>query len=77
MIRIPLAFPGPIRTLLLAVLLTHTNPAATVPFLTVLILQSAFQCRFLARRNIAFYTLPLRLSVSLTGMVVCWMLYRM
>ena len=68
---------GPIRTLYLGILLTHTVLAATVPFLTVITLLRAFQRRFPAHRKIARYTFPIWLYVSLTGVVVYWMLYRM
>lgn len=68
---------GPIRTLYLGILLTHTILAAVVPILSILTLQRAFQRRFPAHRKIARYTLPIWLYVSLTGVVVYWMLYRM
>ena len=68
---------GPIRTLYLGILLTHTILAATVPFLSVITLLRAFQRRFPAHRKIARYTFPIWLYVSLTGVVVYWMLYRM
>lgn len=68
---------GFIRTVYFAVLLTHTVLAAAVPILSILTLQRAFQRRFPAHRKIARYTFPIWLYVSLTGVVVYWMLYRM
>ena len=68
---------GAIRTLYLGILLTHTLLAAVVPILSILTLQRAFQRRFPAHRKIARYTLPIWLYVSLTGVVVYCMLYRM
>ena len=72
-------FPGTgaVRTFYLAVLLTHTVLAAAVPILAVVTLTRAFRARFAAHRTIARVTLPLWLYVSVTGVVVYWMLYRM
>ena len=68
---------GAIRTVYLSILLTHTILAATVPVLSILTLTRAFQRRFPAHRRIARWTFPIWLYVSLTGVVVYWMLYRM
>ena len=68
---------GTIRTVYLSILLTHTILAAAVPVLSILTLTRAFQRRFPAHRKIARYTFPIWLYVSITGVVVYWMLYRM
>lgn len=68
---------GTIRTVYLSILLTHIVLAAAVPVLSILTLTRAFQRRFPAHRKIARYTFPIWLYVSLTGVVVYWMLYRM
>lgn len=68
---------GTIRTVYLSILLTHTVLAATVPVLAVLTLVRAFRGRFAAHRKIARWTLPVWLYVSVTGVVVYLMLYRM
>ena len=68
---------GTIRTVYLSILLTHTILAAAVPVLSILTLTRAFQRRFPAHRKIARWTFPIWLYVSLTGVVVYWMLYRM
>src|SRR5436305_1861610 len=72
-------FPGtgPARTLYFAILLTHTLLAATVPFLAGITVYNAFRRRFVKHRRIARWTLPIWLYVSVTGVVVYWMLYRM
>jgi putative membrane protein len=72
-------FPGTgaVRTLYLTILLTHTVLAALVPFLAVATLWRAFQERFDRHRRLARWTLPIWLYVSVTGVVVYWMLYRM
>lgn len=72
-------FPGTgtARTVYLAILLTHTVLAAILPFLTVATVWRAFRARFELHRRIARITLPIWLYVSVTGVVVYWMLYRM
>lgn len=72
-------FPGTgaARTIYLTILLTHTVLAALVPFLAVATLWRAFQERFDRHRRLARWTLPIWLYVSVTGVVVYWMLYRM
>jgi uncharacterized membrane protein YozB (DUF420 family) len=72
-------FPGTgtVRTVYLSILLTHTVFAAAVPFLAAITLLRALKERFPAHRAIARWTLPIWLYVSVTGVVVYWMLYRM
>lgn len=72
-------FPGTgsARTLYLSILLTHTALAALVPFLAVTTVVFAARGRFSRHRRIARWTLPIWLYVSVTGVVVYWMLYRM
>ncbi len=68
---------GAIRTVYLSILLTHTVLAAAVPVLAVITLTRALRGRFGAHRRIARWTLPVWLYVSVTGVVVYLMLYRM
>ena len=68
---------GTIRTVYLSILLTHTVLAATVPFLAVVTLRRAFAARFDKHRKIAKWTLPIWLYVSVTGVVIYWMLYQL
>lgn len=72
-------FPGTgtVRTVYLTILATHTVLAAAVPVLAVITLRRALKGRFAAHRRIARWTLPIWLYVSVTGVVVYWMLYRM
>lgn len=72
-------FPGQggARTLYLSILLTHTVLAAAVPVLALITLSRALRRRFPAHKRIARWTLPIWLYVSVTGIVVYWMLYRM
>lgn len=68
---------GGVRTLYLAILLTHTVLAAAVPVLATITLSRALARRFDRHRQIARWTLPIWLYVSITGVVVYWMLYQM
>jgi len=68
---------GTVRTIYFSVLISHTLLAAAVPFLAVITLHRALKERFDKHRRIARWTLPIWLYVSLTGVVVYWMLYRM
>jgi len=71
-------FPGTgtARTIYLAILLTHTVLAAAVPVLALVTLSRALAAKFDRHRAIARWTLPIWLYVSVTGVVVYWMLYR-
>lgn len=66
---------GPIRTVYFAILLTHTVLAAAIVPLAVMTLSRALSRRFDRHRAIARWTLPIWLYVSVTGVVVYWMLY--
>ena len=68
---------GAIRTVYLSVLLTHTVLAAAVPPLAVITLRRGVTANYQRHRRIARWTLPIWLYVSITGVVVYWMLYRM
>ncbi|MEO8503057.1 MAG: DUF420 domain-containing protein [Acidobacteriota bacterium] len=68
---------GGVRTLYLTILATHTALAALVPFLAFITLRRAWRSDFLRHRAIARITLPVWLYVSITGIVVYVMLYRM
>ena len=72
-------FPGTgtARTVYFVILITHTLLAATVPFLAGITVWRAGHRRYALHRRIARWTLPIWLYVSVTGVVVYWMLYRM
>ena len=67
---------GAVRTVYLAILLSHTVLAAAVPVLALVTLSRALAAKFDRHRAIARWTLPIWLYVSVTGVVVYWMLYR-
>ena len=68
---------GAIRILYFAILISHTLLAAAVPPLALVTLSRALGRRFDRHREIARWTLPIWLYVSVTGVVVYWMLYQM
>lgn len=68
---------GSIRTLYFTILISHTILAAAVPPLALVTLTRALRGRFDRHRVIARITLPIWLYVSVTGVVVYWMLYRL
>jgi putative membrane protein len=72
-------FPGTgrVRALYLAILLTHTVLAAAVAPMALVTFVLASKGRFQAHRRLARVTLPIWLYVSVTGVVVYVMLYRM
>ena len=50
--------------------------AAAVPFLAAITVWRAYRRRWARHRAIARWTLPIWLYVSVTGVVVYWMLYQ-
>ncbi|MEM6701861.1 MAG: DUF420 domain-containing protein [Acidobacteriota bacterium] len=71
---------GTIRTVYLSILLTHVVLAALVPFLAVITLWRGLKndgdpAKIARHRKIARWTFPIWLYVSITGVVVYWMLY--
>ncbi len=71
-------FPGtgPRRTFYLTLLATHTLLAVVTLPLAVTTLVLALRGRYSRHRKIAHWTLPIWFYVSVTGVVVYWMLYR-
>jgi len=68
---------GPLRAIYLSILGTHTVLAAAVPVLAIITLRRGLAARFDRHRQIARWTLPIWLYVSVTGVVVYLMLYHM
>ena len=68
---------GIVRAVYLTLLTSHTVLAAAVPFLAVITLRRGLAARFDRHRQIARWTLPIWLYVSVTGVVVYLMLYQL
>ena len=72
-------FPGVgvARSVYLSILASHTALAAAVPVMAIITLTFALRRRFRRHRKIARWTWPTWMYVSVTGVVIYWMLYRM
>lgn len=68
---------GPIRTVYFSILITHTILATAVPFLAGFLVYFAVRRRFDRHKALARWALPIWLYVSITGVVIYWMLYRL
>lgn len=65
---------APLRTLYLAVLASHVLLSMVLPFLALTVLWFVFRGQFARHKRIARVTLPLWLYVSVTGVVIFFML---
>ena len=72
-------FQGPsgVRLVYLTILLTHTVLAALIVPMILLTFQRALTGKYAKHRAIAKWTLPVWLYVSVTGVIVYWMLYQL
>jgi uncharacterized membrane protein YozB (DUF420 family) len=68
---------GAIRAVYFAILLTHTILAAAIVPLVLVTLVRGLKARYDAHRRLARVTFPLWSYVSVTGVVIYWMLYRL
>ena len=66
---------GPVRTVYLSILLTHVVLAATVPFLALVTIWRGWTQQWERHVRIAKITFPIWLYVSVTGVIIYWMLY--
>lgn len=68
---------GGIRTVYFTILVSHTLLAVVIVPLVLVTLSRALREQFPAHRKLARLTLPLWAYVSVTGVVIYWMLYRL
>jgi putative membrane protein len=68
---------GWIRQLYFVILISHTILAITIVPMVLVTLRRAWTGNFQLHRRIARPTLPLWLYVSVTGVIVYWMLYQL
>lgn len=73
----PFAGQGPARILYFTILISHTILATAIVPLVIMTLRRALRQDFVAHRRLARRTLPLWLYVSVTGVIVYWMLYQL
>jgi uncharacterized membrane protein YozB (DUF420 family) len=74
---VPYAGPPRWRGIYLAILASHSVLAAAVVPLVLATLRRALRESFAEHRRLARWTLPVWVYVSITGVVVYWMLYRL
>lgn len=74
---VPFQRTGWIRSIYFAVLIPHVILAVAIVPLVIMTVSRALSARFDKHRRIARWTLPLWLYVSVTGVIVYLMLYRM
>lgn len=72
----PFGGEGVIRSVYYVILITHVILAAIVPVLAIITLRRGLAARYDRHRRIARWTLPIWLYVSVTGVVVYFMLYQ-
>ena len=74
---VPFRKAGPVRAVYFTILITHTILAASVPVLAIITLRRGLKNQVAAHRRIAKWTYPIWLYVSVTGVVVYLMLYKL
>src|ERR1700688_816059 len=67
---------GPIRPIYFTILITHTILAVTIVPMAFLSVRNGLRMRVPQHRRIARWTFPLWMYVSVTGVIVYFMLYR-
>ncbi len=73
----PFQGQGFVRTLYFTILISHTILAIIIVPLVIITVTLALRGRIERHRRIARWTLPLWFYVSVTGVVIYWMLYQM
>lgn len=68
---------GGVRTVYFAILLTHTVLAAVVAPMAITTFVRALRGKFIEHKSLARYTWPVWIYVSVTGVVIYWMLYQL
>ena len=73
----PFTGQGPIRLVYFTILISHTVLAVAIVPLVLMTVRRAWKGNFERHARIARRTLPIWLYVSVTGVVVYWMLYQL
>ena len=68
---------GPVRTVYFFILITHIVLAALVPLMAIVTLVRGLREKYDRHAKLARWTLPIWMYVSVTGVIVYLMLYRM
>lgn len=70
-------YTGPVPAVYFTILISHTLLAVSVPVLAIITIRRAWKGDFARHRRIAKWTWPIWMYVSVTGVVVYLMLYRL
>ena len=70
-------YAGPVPALYFTILISHTLLAVTVPVLAIMTLRRALKGEYVRHRALAKWTWPIWMYVSVTGVIVYLMLYRL
>ena len=73
----PFTGAGPVRYLYYVILISHIILAAAVPFLAAANIYLGLADQRYRHRRLARWTFPIWLYVSITGVVIYWMLYHL
>jgi protein SCO1/2/putative membrane protein len=68
---------GSVAAIYLCILASHVVLAISVPFLAIVTIRHGLKDNRLQHRRLAKVTFPIWLYVSVTGVIIYWMLYRM
>ena len=71
----PFTGQGPVRAVYFAILISHVVLAAAIVPLALVTLTRGLRGDFVRHRRIARWTFPIWMYVSVTGVVIYWMLY--
>jgi protein SCO1/2/putative membrane protein len=71
----PFTGTGPVRSVYFAILISHVILAAAVPFLAAITIYRGLRQQWERHRRIARVTFPIWLYVSVTGVIIYFMLY--
>lgn len=72
---VPFKGQGFVRSVYFTILISHTVLATVVVPMALLTVSRALRGNFAAHRRVARWTFPIWLYVSITGVLVYWMLY--
>ena len=73
---VPFTRQGFVRPLYFTILITHVTLAAAVPPMAIVTLSRGLKARYPQHRRIARWTFPIWLYVSVTGVLVYFILYQ-
>lgn len=73
----PFEHTGPVRTVYFTILISHVILAAVVPVLAIATIVKGLRENWDSHKRWARFTFPIWLYVSITGVIIYWMLYKL